>query len=239
VLASVLPDDSNALLDGVYRYCLWRRWNLNQPIMGWVMLNPSTANAKEDDQTLRKCMGFARKHDHGGVILVNLFAFMERDPQKLRMVKERVGPETDRYILWTCAVADLVVAGWGACRFANEQARHVRKLVEGTGTTIRCVGQTKNGQPRHPLHPSYSSPIQALSAAYPGQMTCSRSCTTTCKGGHRAGHLQDRSGWDVDGHLSGATTVKGLRWCADLRSRGVAQDFHRGRHAGPAQRRAP
>jgi hypothetical protein len=65
VLASRLPNNGDALLDGDYRYRLWRRWDPNQPIMGWVMLNPSTADDQRDDQTLRKCMGFARTHDHG------------------------------------------------------------------------------------------------------------------------------------------------------------------------------
>lgn len=50
--------------DGVFRYWLTREWS---PDLGqkprrlcFVMLNPSTADASEDDPTIRKCIGFAR-----------------------------------------------------------------------------------------------------------------------------------------------------------------------------------
>ncbi|MGE3889429.1 MAG: DUF1643 domain-containing protein, partial [Vicinamibacterales bacterium] len=47
--------------DGRYRYRLWRLWDDCAPVMTWVLLNPSTADANEDDPTLRKCIGFARR----------------------------------------------------------------------------------------------------------------------------------------------------------------------------------
>jgi hypothetical protein len=62
--------------DGVYRYALWRDWreSLDEPLLGYVMLNPSTADASEDDQTIRKCIGFAERNDYRGFIVLNLFA---------------------------------------------------------------------------------------------------------------------------------------------------------------------
>src|SRR5687767_3554765 len=125
---------------GWYRYRLWRRWDPSQPIMVWVMLNPSTADADTDDQTLKKCMGFARKHGHGGVILVNLFAVMARDPRKLQTVLDPVGPENDEHILWACQSGGAIVAGWGAWRFARARATHVRELIGASGRAISCVG---------------------------------------------------------------------------------------------------
>ena len=50
---------------GQYRYHLWRRWDELLPTMVWVMLNPSTADATEDDPTIRRCIGFAKREGCG------------------------------------------------------------------------------------------------------------------------------------------------------------------------------
>lgn len=44
---------------GLYRYHLWRRWDTGPSVM-WIMLNPSTADADEDDPTIRRCVGYAK-----------------------------------------------------------------------------------------------------------------------------------------------------------------------------------
>ncbi len=46
---------------GTYRYHLAREWSTGKPIL-FVMLNPSTADAGEDDPTIRKCLGFATRN---------------------------------------------------------------------------------------------------------------------------------------------------------------------------------
>ena len=57
-----------------YRYVLTRQWNDSEPVT-WIMLNPSTADADKDDPTIRRCIGFAKAWGHGGIHVVNLFAF--------------------------------------------------------------------------------------------------------------------------------------------------------------------
>lgn len=37
--------------DRDYRYRLWRTWDVDLPLVGFIMLNPSTADETEDDQT--------------------------------------------------------------------------------------------------------------------------------------------------------------------------------------------
>ncbi|MDP3851982.1 MAG: DUF1643 domain-containing protein [Luteolibacter sp.] len=45
---------------GQYRYELWRRW-AEGPHVLFIMLNPSTADATNDDATIRKCVAYARR----------------------------------------------------------------------------------------------------------------------------------------------------------------------------------
>ncbi len=44
---ALFADDatSGAVIDGPFRYTLWRTWASSLPLCGWVMLNPSTATA--------------------------------------------------------------------------------------------------------------------------------------------------------------------------------------------------
>src|SRR3954468_18218250 len=113
-----MSDQRGAILsdDGLYRYRLWRIWDDLAPVMVWVMLNPSTADADVDDPTIRKCIGFAKRHRHGGIILANLFAWRTTDPRELPRAADPVGPANDEHIRWACRAPLLatVVAGWGS-----------------------------------------------------------------------------------------------------------------------------
>ncbi|MDF5713277.1 MAG: DUF1643 domain-containing protein [Rhizonema sp. NSF051] len=42
-----------AVINGNYRYLLGREWNVNKQQVIFVMLNPSTADASKDDQTIQ------------------------------------------------------------------------------------------------------------------------------------------------------------------------------------------
>jgi hypothetical protein len=165
-----VSDGSGALLSdcGRYRYRLWRLWDSEAPVMTWVMLNPSTADADVDDPTIRKCIGFAKAHQYGGIIVVNLFAWRATDPKELPKVADPIGPENDEHIRWavTAPMLGTVVAGWGGEKFAAKRATAVTALIRMTGRTLHCFRQTK--APWHPLYLPYSSPLTPLEVPHVG-----------------------------------------------------------------------
>ncbi|TMC73897.1 MAG: DUF1643 domain-containing protein [Chloroflexi bacterium] len=129
--------------DRRYRYRLWRRWDRTRPIVAFVMLNPSTADARHDDPTIRRCLGFARRWGYGGIEVVNLFAYRATDPRALRTVRDPVGRANRGHIQSALRRATLVIVAWGA----RADGSLLAELAEA-----RCLGLTRAGQPRHPLY---------------------------------------------------------------------------------------
>jgi hypothetical protein len=83
---------------GVYRYGLSRRWDDAMPIMTFVMLNPSTADAVQDDRTIAKCAGFAHREGMGGMEVVNLFALRATYPSLLKAATDPKGPDNSAWL---------------------------------------------------------------------------------------------------------------------------------------------
>lgn len=136
---------------GQYRYRLDRRWG-DGPTLGFIMLNPSTADAEIDDATIRRCMGFARREGCGGIQVVNLFAYRATDPAHLLTVADPIGPENDLYVR---SLKGPVVAAWGAHPMARKGF---------FGRHLLCLGKTKDGYPRHPLYVHRDAPLIDYSA---------------------------------------------------------------------------
>ena len=80
--------------DERYRYLLWRRWSSSQLAL-FIGLNPSTADAANDDPTIRRITGFSRSLGFGGFLIVNLFAFRATKPIDLFASSDPIGPEND------------------------------------------------------------------------------------------------------------------------------------------------
>ena len=54
-----------------YRYLLTRTWDASLPVVNFVMLNPSTADAFVLDPTNRRCVGFARDWGFDGLVVTD------------------------------------------------------------------------------------------------------------------------------------------------------------------------
>ena len=46
--------------DRKYRYVLSRIWDESKPLVVIIGLNPSTADEKDDDNTIKKCINFSK-----------------------------------------------------------------------------------------------------------------------------------------------------------------------------------
>lgn len=138
---------------GTFRFNLVRVWS-NGPRVMWIMLNPSTADALEDDPTIRRCIGFSKAWGYGSLEVVNLFAFRATDPDVMRKRLMR-HPDEDSYIRNAADRADMHIAAWGAAGGSKMwQARHANRVVSVMRLLaehdVYTVGPCEN--PRHPLY---------------------------------------------------------------------------------------
>ena len=149
--------DAGAVLSrcGRYRYSLHRTWNAALPVITFVLLNPSTADAWRLDPTATRCVRRAQAMGLGGVRLVNLFALRCTDPDALHRDKDPVGPDNDAATLAACRGAVMVVCGWGreGCWAGRDQV--VLALLAAADVPLHYLGLNANGTPKHPLYVGY------------------------------------------------------------------------------------
>ncbi len=149
--------DATISEDGKYRYSLMRCWHVAHPVAAFILLNPSTADAAEDDATIRKCMRLASGWGFGKIVVGNLFAFRSTDPAALKRALDPIGPENDVWLRNIVRGADVVVAGWGNHGIYFARGAAIRLRFQGKLQALRL---TKRGEPSHPLYlPDCSKPF--------------------------------------------------------------------------------
>lgn len=140
---------SAADVRGDYRYTLTRTWDSSAEPLVFILLNPSTADASQDDPTIRRCIGFAKRWAFGGIVVVNLYAYRATKPRDMFAADDPVGPDNDR-IIAQVVEGKTVVAAWGA-NARRERFGEVLELIPGTARLL-ALQITKKGHPRHPLY---------------------------------------------------------------------------------------
>ena len=148
--------------DLVYRYSLDRVWDETRARLCWVMLNPSTADGREDDPTIRKCMGFADRWGYGSIIVVNLFAYRATKPADLWRASgtiDLVGPDNDRTIADAVAKSKDVAVAWGGASHRIALQR-IKSLCAGplADTPLICISENGDRSPTHPCMAGYKDP---------------------------------------------------------------------------------
>ena len=129
------------------------------------MMNPSTADALEDDATIRKCCGFAKSWGFDGIEVVNLFAWRDRTPSNLIAVNDLHGEEYEYHLHEAIAQCPELIAAWG-CESTLKKSYAMRRMMletiehiqqEFPRLLIQCLGKSKLGTPYHPLMLPYST----------------------------------------------------------------------------------
>ena len=135
--------------DGLYRYLLWRIWEAEKDVVGFILLNPSTADVDNDSPTSDKLEKYAKDWGYGGYMLGNLFAFKSTDRKMLEIVGEdAIGPSNDHWLKYLIKYADRVVCAWGEKGKLYGRANKVLKLIEEP----YCLCRNQSGQPAHTLY---------------------------------------------------------------------------------------
>lgn len=155
-----------------YRYLLWREWRgSGQHWRSWggkdgagseleepksclfVMLNPSTADGEQDDPTIRRCVGFAKRLGYDRLEVVNLFALRATDPAvvlEMTGTRDPIGPRNQEVIANAAFDAGVIICAWGV------HGKHIGQdeTVKGWlgDRELYALGLTKDGSPRHPLY---------------------------------------------------------------------------------------
>lgn len=141
---------------GCYRWWLGRWWSPERPGLLFIGLNPSGADGRTDDPTLRRLARFARDWGFGGIEVVNLFSAVATSPRLLRGLTDPVGARTDGWIRQRALASRLeaIWLGWGNQGVWGQRDRQVLDLLGGVvpSKPLLAIGSTRLGQPRHPLY---------------------------------------------------------------------------------------
>lgn len=122
----------------------------------FICLNPSTADERNDDPTVRRCERFAVSWGYSKLVVCNIFAIRSTDPKALYEVQATphnvVGPDNDRWIMDCARAASLVVCAWGNHGAHLSRGPLVAAKLRRAGIPLHALAVTKQGQPGHPLY---------------------------------------------------------------------------------------
>ena len=133
---------------GKYRYSLKREWDKDKPFVLFICLNPSTADDKNDDPTLIRCISYAKQWGYGGVYVTNLFAYRATNPRDMLSSQDPIGIDNDKRLRKLSKSAGLVVAAWGNHGKHIGRSDEIRKEV----SNLYYLKLNASGEPSHPLY---------------------------------------------------------------------------------------
>jgi hypothetical protein len=122
----------------------------------FVMLNPSTADAREDDPTIRRCMQYSIDWGFNNLTVVNLFPLRATDPKQLRVKREptEITKQNLSYLEAECYWnrPDVVVCAWGQHGGYLMRDKLVLRTLVDLGANLTLLKRNEDGTPAHPLY---------------------------------------------------------------------------------------
>lgn len=153
---------------GKYRYTLHRKIKEEYDnAVIFIMLNPSTADAEQDDPTIRRCKGFAERLGFSDLYVLNLFAYRATKPSDLYQAHDPVGPDFDKYfkqvvdnVVHNGDNNGEVVCAWGTNGSYWSRDIYIMNKLRTLGVpNPKALLLTKDGHPQHPLYIKYGTPL--------------------------------------------------------------------------------
>ena len=144
---------------GLWRYTLERRWDEAGPVLGFLMLNPSTADAVADDSTIRRCVSQARYLGFSGIFVANVFAYRASDPSILQKCHDPVGhwnSDAIRTLVYGC---ERIICAYGNAPLSDQRSggllygtmRATEGYLREKNVMPWALQINKTGLPAHPV----------------------------------------------------------------------------------------
>ena len=140
-------------IDKKERYSLKREWDESKNKILYIMLNPSLADDKNDDPTIRRLISFTKKFNYGGFLVGNIFTTITPNPKKIDRSKG-ISDKNFEKLLKLINKVDQIVYAWGN---SIEEPQLLKELI----LSPKCFGKNLNGTPKHPLYLPSSSNLES------------------------------------------------------------------------------
>ena len=131
-------------IDKKERYSLKREWDKSKNKILYIMLNPSLADDKNDDPTIRRLINFTKKFNYGGFSVGNIFTKITPNPKEIDKSKGMSDKNFEK-LLNLINKVDQIVYAWGN---SVEEPQLLKELI----LSPKCFGKNLNGTPKHPLY---------------------------------------------------------------------------------------
>ena len=99
-------------IDKKERYSLKREWDKSKNKILYIMLNPSLADDKNDDPTIRRLISFTKKYNYGGFLVGNIFTTITPNPKEIDKSKG-ISDKNFEKLLKLINKVDQIVYAWG------------------------------------------------------------------------------------------------------------------------------
>lgn len=137
-----------------YRYRLDREI-VSEPkkVMAFFGINPSTADASIDDNTLKRLKAIAAENGASALIVGNVFAYRTPNVKELKAIDDPIGFDNAKYLKGIINEADVLVPFWGSKNKLPAKLRpHLAELLDllmKSDKPIMALGLTTTNDPRH------------------------------------------------------------------------------------------
>lgn len=149
-----------------WRYTLWRRWTSQatwafekatdqfgtpREFLQIIGLNPSTADESVDDNTIRRCIQYAKDWGFGAFVMTNLFAWRDTLPKEMMKASEPIGIDNDKWLAEIAEAAPMILCAWGNEGQFMNRSKKVLSILPAE--KLYCLGVNAScGEPKHPLY---------------------------------------------------------------------------------------